>query len=445
MKRFIGIILQVAVLVALIVWLVDRPGEAHLVWHDYVIDTSTAFLGICALGVGYAFYLLFRLWHFLRHGPERWRLRKHLKKIHKGYDHITEGLIAIASGDACEAGTRALRARKILGTTTLTQLLQAQAAQLAGDHTAASQIFRTMTADNASAALGYRGLIMEARREGKWDEVAALVEKLRQIKPKTPWLNLMRFELLSRQRNWGEATLALGQLSNSALMEPARVKQNRAALLLASSLQETAQQNGEAALECAERAVRQAPDWLPAVINLAQCQLATGHRRATNRTIEKNWSRMPHPQLATIYRSVEDNPLDAFSQLERLCRDDENAAINHLVLAEAALAAKVWGEARRHLMALVTQDNATTYTYRLLAKLEHSESGNDIAAARWLTKAADAPADPVWLCRSCGGAHLSWQATCSHCGTFNTMEWQSPGHSRVVRDTSPLLSHGWID
>ena len=445
MKLVLRILFNIAVIVAIYFWLRTCPTTARIVWRGYEINTSAEAIAVSALLLSYIFYVLFRMWHFVRHGPERWRLRRKLKKIQQGHDYLTNGLVAIAGGDAAEAGSLAVRARKILGTTTLTQLLQAQAAQLAGDRGAAIEIFRAMTADPASAALGYRGLIMEARRDGNWDEVSSQVEKLRQIKPQTPWLNLVRFELLSRRREWGEASLALAQVSTSGLMEPARVKQNRAALLLATSQQETTQGNHAAALEAAEKAVRQANDWLPAIINLAKCQLADGHPRAARRTIEKNWQRMPHPQLAEIYRSGEPDALDAFSALERLCRDDQNLPLNHMVLAEAALAAKIWGEARRHLMSVISMDNATATTYRLMAKLERGEGGSDAAATRWLTKAADAPADPVWLCRSCGGAHTAWQATCGHCGTFNTLEWQSPGHSRAVRDASPLLSHGWID
>ncbi len=83
-------------------------------------------------------------------------------------------------------------------------------------------------------------------------------------------------------------------------------------------------------------------------------------------------------------------------------------------------------------MALISHGDATQTAYRLMARLERRESGDEQAALQWLTKATDAPADPIWLCQACGGAHKEWQALCAHCGSFNTLNWQSPGVSRKV-------------
>jgi HemY protein len=446
--RLPGFLLRLAILGALVVWIADslmHPGTARIVWHDYIIETSAGVLGLGVLGIALVLYILFRIWHFIWHGPERWRLKRRIRKAEKGQHVLTAGLAAIAAGDAAEAGRFAVSARKLLGNGAATQLLQAQAAQLAGDHRSAREIFRTLAADPESAVLGYRGLIMEARRNGDWPEVERLIDRLREIRPDTPWLNLIRFELLTRQQDWREAEQALSHASSARLLGSGQAKQNHAALLIAISQDSARAGELGRALGCAEQASRLAGDWLPAVLNLAQMQTTAGHRRAALRTIEKYWSRTPHTQLASIYASNETNALEGFKNLEKLCRDTPDAGASHLALAEAALAADVWGEARRHLMILVGRGDATQGVYRLLARLERRESGGEQAALQWMTKAADAPIDPTWLCRSCGGTHGEWRATCSHCGGFNTMEWQSPGQSaaRIYAPALPSLS--WID
>ncbi len=445
MKGLLGFVLRLVVLVALAVWLADRPGTARIVWHDYVIETSAAFLGLCALAAGFVFYLLFRFWHLIKHGPEQWRLHRKLKKLRQGQDQLTEGLIAVAGGNAAEAGRLAVGARKLLGATAATQLLQAQAAQLAGDHRAAREIFRALAADSDSAVLGYRGLIMEARRQQDWAEVNHLIEKLREIKSDTPWLNLIRFELLARRQEWRDADIALTQVTATRLMEPARAKQNRAALLVAASQSEAKQKHDDKALQAAEPAVRQVSDWAPAIINLARRQMDTGHHRAAHRTIEKYWGRAPHPLLAAVYRADQAEAMEAYKQVERLCHANLDAPASRFVLAEAAWASDIWGEARRHLIALISHNQATQGVYKMLARLERREGGDERTAMQWLIKAGEAPPDPVWLCQSCGGTQEEWQALCSHCGNFNTLEWQSPGVSRKPIGTLPLLSNDPID
>lgn len=450
MRRLLSFVLKLVFLLALVIWLADSPGTARLVWHGYIIETSAAFLGLLVLAAGFVFYGLWRLARFITHGPEMWRLRRRMEKLKTGQKQLTSGLIAVASGNAPEAGRLAVSARKLLGVTPVTQLLQAQAAQLAGDSAMAHEIFTELSEDSASAVLGYRGLIMEAMRASRWDEAAALAEKLRKVQPKTPWLNLIRFELATRRQQWDEADAALDGVLAARLIEPARARQSQAALMLATAQNEARQGHREKALQLAEQAAREAPKWLPALIALAERQMEAGHARAAHRTIERSWAESPHPQLARAYRKGREmDPMEAYKQTTRLCRSGkdgaEDRALSRLVMAEAALEADIWGEARRHLITLTSRGEATQSAYRLLARLERRESGNEQAALQWLTRAVDAPPDPVWLCRACGGGHEEWQAVCADCGSFNTLEWQTPGKSRPGAATVQMLTGNWAD
>ena len=121
---------------------------------------------------------------------------------------------------------------------------------------------------------------------------------------------------------------------------------------------------------------------------------------------------------------AESDPVDAYRRIEHLCRGNEDATASRLALAEAALAADIWGEARRHLIALISRDRATASAYRLMARLERRESGDDQAAIAWMAKITAATPDPLWTCRACGAAQEEWQPACRHCSTFAALEWQ---------------------
>ncbi|MDR3423818.1 MAG: heme biosynthesis HemY N-terminal domain-containing protein [Alphaproteobacteria bacterium] len=438
MIRMLRFIFQLAVLVALALWLADRPGTAQIVWHDTVIQTSAAFLALCVVALAFALHLLFRVWHFLRHGPAHWKLRRALGKMQLGQDQLTRGLIAIASGNACEAGRLAVAARKNSGNGTAAQWLQAQAAQLAGDHRAAQVIFRELAAKEDSAVLGYRGLITEAKRNGKWDEVDRLLTELQRTKQVVPWLSLMRMESAARRCQWSEAEEALSHAVAARLLDSDSGRRTRAALRIAASRAAVVAKDNEAALQAAEQAVKQAPLWLPALINLAETLAVQTHKRAALRVIERAWKTQPHPQLALVLRRLAENPLDAFKQTERLCKGNESAVESRKALAEAALEADIWGEARRHLLACVNDRSATRDVYKMLARLERRERGDERAATKWLTKASEAVADPVWLCKTCGKAHEDWQPVCASCGSFNSLDWLRAGQSREI-SPSPRL------
>jgi HemY protein len=215
-------------------------------------------------------------------------------------------------------------------------------------------------------------------------------------------------------------------------------------LLVAAANADTQQGQADRALHNAEKAVKQAPDWLPALLALAGKQLETRHFRAAMRTIERAWRKKPHPQLAGLYlrASRENKPLNLHKQMERLTRPNADDPVSRLALAETAIAADLWGEARRHLTALAAQGTATQKAYRLLARLERRESGDERAAAQWLMKAAEALPDARWLCTACGGGHDDWQVMCAYCGAFNSLEWQTPGVGRNGGKTA-LLTGTW--
>ncbi len=432
--RGLGLILRVAVVVFIGLMLVNQPGTANVQWHGYAIQTTAAVLVAVLAVMAFSFFQVFRVWRWIMDGPRFWRLGQKIQRMQKGQEQLEKGLVAIASGNATEAGRLAASARKLLGSTTATRLLQAQAAQLAGDYRAAKELFRAMAAEEESAVLGYRGLIMAALREGIWDEAEMHVDKLRRLHPKTPWLHLVEFELATKREQWDAASEALSRASSAKLLDGPRAKKHQAALLLAASETETYQGRHEKALHFAGKALKQAPDWLPAWINVAQKQMLAHHIRTALRTIEKAWRIRPHPQLASLYQAAGKggNPLEVHKHMSRLVRSNPDHPVSRISLAETALAADLWGEARRHLLDLIAKPGATQGAYRLLAKLERRESKDEQLASQWLMKAADALPDPRWLCASCGGGHDEWRVTCKQCGAFNTLEWQTPGVGRTA-------------
>ncbi len=149
------------------------------------------------------------------------------------------------------------------------------------------------------------------------------------------------------------------------------------------------------------------------------------------RLIARCWSKTPHPELAELYRAEAKNPLEAFKLTQKLTSDYLDDTISRQILAEAALAAHMWGEARRHFQYLIEHSKATRQIYHSMAKLERSERNDDSAAMRWLGRVSDAPSDHAWHCGHCGSGYSDWQPVCTVCGTFDSVEWTDPLQSRT--------------
>ncbi|HAX91055.1 MAG TPA: hypothetical protein DCY07_02455 [Rhodospirillaceae bacterium] len=431
--KIIGFLIRLFLVVGLVVWLADRPGTAQIVWRDFIIETSAAVLVVIVAAIAYALLLLHRLWRYVVDGPRVWRLNRKIGKMEDGQTALSRSMAALASGHASEAGREAVRARKLLGETPVTQLLLAQSAQLAGDGKTAHSLFQAMTLNPDTAILGYRGLIMAAMRAGDFDEASRQAQLLENTKADVPWLHLVRFESAARLENWSAASAALAKARKGKALPSKIADSQDAALLLADAKNALRESDPHKALAFAERAGRLVPDWLPVALVLAEAQIVTGHERAALRTIERAWQRHPHlplVQLALWASGAQQKPLDSMKLVERLTKSTRDSYESHMALAEAALKADLWGEARRYSMALVHQGRATVSTYQMLARLEQKERHDDKASGLWLSKAVSAPPDAAWQCAACGASHESWDGLCHHCGVFNRLEWGVAGQGR---------------
>jgi HemY protein len=127
-------------------------------------------------------------------------------------------------------------------------------------------------------------------------------------------------------------------------------------------------------------------------------------------------------------------------RLERLKRQNPEHVETHRVLGTAALAAGLWGDARKHLEKLVAAERAgdglSRATCRAMAALEDGERADPKTAQatvrQWLDAGAEAQPDPAWICSVCGHpgeagpASGHWQAVCPHCSGIDSFRWQRP-------------------
>jgi HemY protein len=102
----------------------------------------------------------------------------------KGYEALSEGMMALASGEGHLALTKAVRADKYLHQPQLTNLLTAQAAEMTGDRRKAEETYKKLLADSKTRFVGVRGIMKQKLADGDTDTALALAKKAFALKPK---------------------------------------------------------------------------------------------------------------------------------------------------------------------------------------------------------------------------------------------------------------------
>ena len=418
------------------VWLADNPGSVTVQWQGYRLDSSVALLLGAVAVVAVLAALAYRFWVVLRGLPaaaRRWRLGRRQRR---GFDALTRGMVAVAAGDAEDAGRQGKRAEGLLEDPPLTLLLSAQAAQLAGDEQAAERFFEAMLERPETEFLGLRGLLTQAMKRHDWDEALALARRAHRLRPKSDWVAVNLLDLQVRAGQWLDAEITLGEAAKHALVPPPLVGRQRAALLHEQS--QEAQSGGDSAkaLKLARRAHDQDPAFVPAAVRLARLLVADGKGPRAAQVIEKTWSHEPHPDLYEVYRTARPaaDSLALARGVQRLAATNPDHPESHIALAEAALEARLWGEARSHLIAAAGAE-APARVCRLMARLEEDEHGDVAGAREWLMRASVADPDPAWVCESCGNVAPEWTILCGKCEGFDRFAWRTP--PRIARLAAP--------
>jgi HemY protein len=418
------VFLVLAAAVALgVAWVVDRPGEIVMTWHNSRISTSVtvaaiAFLLFVALAV-----FLWTLVRLVMRSPDLVALFFRERRKTRGWRAITQGMIAVGSGNLAIAKRSAGEARKFLGEEPLALLLSAQAAQLGGEAEAAEAEFRTMLGRSETRLLGLRGLYMEAVRRNDAASAYAYAGEAARENKMPGWAADALIEFQSRARDWGGALATLERAVEAHAVGKAVAVRRRAVLLTAQalSIEET---DPARARELSVEAARLAPDLVPAAALAGRLLGANGSLRKAAKVIEKAWAAAPHPDLAQAYAHLQpgDSAEDRLQRLRKLVKKTRGQMESTFALARAALEAHRFEEARAALVPLL--GDPTQRACLLMAEIEATEHGDHGKAREWALRAMRAKRDPAWVAD--GYVTEEWMPASPQTGRLDAFVWSAP-------------------
>jgi len=354
----------------------------------------------------------------------------------KGYRALSEGLMALASGEGQVAMAKASRAERYLKKPALTNLLTAQAAEMAGDRGKAEEIYKRLLGNEKTRFVGVRGILRQKLAEGDTETALRLAQTAFALKPRHQEVQDTLLRLQAEARDWTGARDTLrAKLKYGSL--PRDVHKRRDAVLALTEARDILDEGKDiAAREQAIEANRLSPDLVPAAAMAARAYLQKGAKRHAARIVRKAWGAQPHPDLAAVFAEIEpdESPQDRLRRFNKLFGTHPDHRETRLVAAELEIAAEDFPEARRALGNLVEEDpDARVLT--LMAAIERGEGAPDAVVKGWLARALAAPRGPQWVCDKCHHIHSQWVPACENCHAFDTLSWRAPPAAATVSAT----------
>ena len=431
-KAFFAVMILAACFGA--VWLADHPGSLTVNWLGYEVKTSASFLALSLFFIAALLWLCFSLIRGLLHIPAEFRQSRVLLQHQKGLDALTNAFLALSEQNHAAAKGAIDRAERLLPDPTLARLMQLQLSRQKGDEPLLHRQFKQLEESPQTRPLALRGLMEEARSNGRTDEALRYAESLLKVKPKQVAANMAVISLYSAKGRWQEAIRAINSARFKQVLSGADAAKLKAVVHQQQAEMMLAQKNRQSAIATLKKAHGYDPSLTAPTMALASIYKQQGKNTLAAKLIRQSWKLNPHPALSDLFLSLYE-ALSAdkqFKKVQELTKPNREMLESQIALAKAALAAEKYDDARNHLkLALSKQE--TVRVCRLMAELEQIENAeNPTVAKSWLERAASAGEEASWRCNHCDTVSEQWHAHCPQCNQFNSVAW--------TRKTAPVFA-----
>jgi len=227
MIRVLLYLIIVAALAFGAVWLAERPGDVAITWQGERIETSVFVLAAAVAAIVVLAVLLWSLLRAIVRSPDLVARYLRTRRGVRGYLAVSQGLVAVGSGDARAARKFSEEAQRIAPDEPLTLLLAAQAAQLSGDRAGAARTFEAMAGRSDTRLLGLHGLYVEARRRNDPHAAELYAEEAAKDGSSPAWAGQAVLEFRCGAGDWAGALVRLERNYNSGLIDKPNYRRQR--------------------------------------------------------------------------------------------------------------------------------------------------------------------------------------------------------------------------
>ena len=417
--------IKLSVVCIIVAVLASQEGNTEIVWIGWRMDIPTSMLIGSLIIFIFVILWISNLWILIKQLPINLINKIKDKRLQNGYNALAYGLVASSAGDVDGAKKYALQAQKLLDNRDLTEMLSAHAAHLSGDQGAAEKYFISLSLRQATAFHGHLGLMrLSIDRQDK-ENALIHARKASKLQPRNPKLISMLVNMEAQSKNYLEAINALQNARRIGSIIEIEARQLGAALHTAIGYNAIENQKIIEGQKAFLSALREKPDFIPAVTSLSKIYLSQGNPRKASALLIKIWKKQPHPEIVDALKSLWKESRASSTIAKLIDITDENAKVEaRLLIADAALSAGLTVEADSQLD-MVGQNDYNASFYQLKSRI--AEKNNDkIASNLALENALQAPQKKSWKCNSCGFSHQFWQVSCENCEKVGVLSWQSP-------------------
>lgn len=393
------VLLLVAIVVGVLTFTGD-PGQATLVWLGWRADTTASVAIVLALLAGLVTAIVWRTVLWILEAPGRAEKARAESRRRQANDTLARGFLAIAAGDGPEARRLAKKAADLAAdSTSLVRVLNAQAAEAAGDIEQAKAAYAAMLSFPEMRLAGHKGLMQLALAQGQNETALRHAQEAYGEARTARWAWRALLESRLAAADWEGALDLVKGAADRRIVPPIVADRARAALLAASAAQLEHAPEPKARSQALDKAVEAAklqPGFAPGVVMAARLLARDNKVGRAAATLENAWRAAPHPALWLAYRDLrtDETPRERAQRLSHLAAVNPTHRESLILYVEQALIAGDAAAAQEAAKALEGEP-ITARVAGLMARVAYAARKTD-EARLWMAKGMNAPHEPDW-------------------------------------------------
>lgn len=357
MKRFLHLIIYCLLIVAAVVWLHSYPGTILINWFGYEIQITIAFAVIILLCLALAVYILRIPLSFVR-----WVKESIDSRSKKNQEVFVERMLkSYLSGDTKQSMKLIVKAEKVLKDrpelkTLLDALINPNA-----------QIFNDMLQKEDMQLAAVKGLVALHQQKGEIKQALDLCQKALPKNKDIAWLVSATLQLEQLNEQWEKSLETLELARKLHIVDERSYATQKANVLLR--------------LDRPYEAFKAAP-WMSEAAVLS----AKMYPKKGDDILQTAWENNPNWSVYEAYKALyaRKDVIGFYQSVHKLTDKNKTARLNYLVLADAAINASLWNEARKELTAYLDMYTPTPLVAMMMAIIEAEENRNFKEAKPWI-------------------------------------------------------------
>ncbi|GAA5096214.1 heme biosynthesis protein HemY [Bartonella acomydis] len=408
-------------------WVANHNGVLVLTFLHFrfsaslltVLSVLILFLGILTL-LWWFFSILFSV-------PRAFSNYFYKRHKRRGYEALSQGILAVFAGDSVLAQQMKARVDKYLAGSRepLVKLLQAQTLSLQNNSASAISLYEEMKKNTSTKLAGLYGLFREAVKSKAYEAAQQYAEEALTLSPALVWAHRAVLDQLSMSGQWDKA-LTVFERAQKVIPRSVRStleRQHTQALLLCGKALQLFETHPAEARAAILKAHKLEPDFVPITVVAADMLYKLNETRKADKMIITAWQKEPHPDLSALYLEREEGAVGRLKKAKTLASYNKDTFAATFLIAKAALDAGEIALARLQAQKAL-QYHQRESVYLLLADIEEAQGNNQAAVRQWLSLALRAERDPVWMCE--GSIFPSWSVISPISGRLGCFEWKAP-------------------